>query len=241
MSEDEFQNRLAQVRERIATAAQRTARDPKEIRLVAVTKRVSAVRVAAACRAGIADFGENYVQEAREKIPATEHLLAPDAPRPEWHLIGHLQSNKAKYSVELFSLIQSVDNYQLTQEIAKQAAKREKIQSVLLEVNLARDPSRAGIAPEDTLTLAEKVIALPSLSLGGMMGMAPYSSDPEASRPFFQELRRLYEQLPEANRQILSMGMSGDFPIAIEEGATLVRIGAALFGERSVTIGQAEE
>ena len=229
---NDINRRIAAVRERIAAAAHRANRSPETITLCAVTKTVSAGRVAAAFRAGLRDFGENYVQEAREKIPAVEQALAADDEKPIWHLIGHLQSNKAKYSVDLFSHIQSVDNYSLAQEIAKQAAKKEKIQSILLEVNLARDPARAGILPEDALTLAEQVIALPALSLEGLMGMAPFFRESEAARPFFQELRRLYEKLPETNRRILSMGMSGDFEIAIEEGATLVRIGTALFGTR---------
>lgn len=234
--ENEIAGRLALLRERVAASAQRAGRNPEEIRLIGVTKTVGAERIAAAYRAGIREFGENYVQEAREKIPAVVTALSDaldgENDFPEWHFIGHLQSNKAKYAVELFSTIQTVDNWGLAEEIAKRAANKGQIQRILLEVNLARDPMRAGVLPEDAPLLAEKVAALPSVALAGLMGMAPFSADPEASRPSFRALRELYEGLPERNRQILSMGMSGDFEIAIEEGANRIRLGTALFGSR---------
>lgn len=220
---------VARVRARIADAARRSGRAPTSVRLVAVTKTVDAARVAEAIAAGVQDLGENYVQEARAKIPATAALTsAPIC----WHLIGHLQSNKAKYSVDLFSLIHSVDNYQLAQELGKHASKRGKILPVLVEVNLARDPERAGIPPSEALSLAEAVATTPGLALQGMMGMAPFGEQAEEARPYFAHLRGLFERLPETNRVILSMGMTGDFEVAIEEGATLVRIGTALFGQR---------
>jgi pyridoxal phosphate enzyme (YggS family) len=222
---------LASVQERLARAAERSRRRPEDVTLIAVTKTVEASRVREAMAAGLRDFGENYIQEARAKIPEVAEV--PDT--IFWHFIGHLQSNKAKYSVELFSLIHSVDNYQLAQEIDKHASKRGKTQAVLLEVNLSGDPERAGVAPEMLLPLVEKITALPGIYLRGLMGMAPLTGEAEGARPHFVRLRRLWESLPEENRQILSMGMSGDFEIAVEEGATHVRIGTALFGRRQQT------
>ena len=221
--------RVALVRGRIARAAARVGRSADTVRLVAVTKGVSAARVAEAAASGVTDFGENYVQEAREKIPEAAQYLGIDA---SWHLIGHLQSNKAKYAVTLFSLVHSVDNYQLAQELGRQASKRNEILNVLVEVNLAGDPGRAGERPEEALELSARVGAVAGLELKGLMGMAPYGERSEDARPHFQRLRALFDRLPEPNRQILSMGMSGDFEVAIEEGATLVRIGTALFGKR---------
>ena len=224
--------RIAAVRERIARAAARSGRTPDAVRLLAVTKTVDAARVVAAVRAGITDLGENYVQEARTKIPEVAALAGPE-PRLTWHLIGHLQRNKAKYCADLFSLIQSVNNYQLAQELGKHATKQGKTQPVLIEVNLVERPERTGVAPGDALALAEQVANVPNVALHGLMGMAPFSSDdPERGRPYFARLRALWEGLPAEHRHTLSMGMSGDFETAIEEGATLVRIGTALFGQR---------
>lgn len=217
---------VAAVRQRIADAAARAGRRAEDVRLVAVTKTVEPERIAEAVAAGLTEFGENYVQEARRKISVVSGLTQVPL---LWHLIGHLQSNKAKYSVELFSLIHSVHNYQLAQELGKQAEKRGKTQSVLIEVNLAEDPNRTGIAPGEAYALAEQVAAVPGLRLLGLMGMAPFGED---ARPFFARLRTLWEALPPANREALSMGMSGDFEAAIAEGATLVRIGTAIFGRR---------
>jgi len=231
--DDTIAERLAAVRGRIADAARRSGQSESNVRLVAVTKTVAPGRVAEAVAAGITDLGENYVQEARTKIPVVARLVGDgETGVPAWHLIGHLQSNKAKYSVTLFSLIQSVDNYQLAQELAKQAAKKGKTQAVLIEVNLAGVAERAGVLPGEALALAEQVARTPNLELRGLMGMAPFGEDPEQARPYFARLRGLFDQLPEVNRRTLSMGMSGDFEVAVEEGATLVRIGTALFGRR---------
>jgi hypothetical protein len=222
---------MALIRERMARAAERVGRTPEAVRLVGVTKTVDVERIAAAVRAGVTEFGENYVQEARSKIPTVNAALKP-GPSPVWHLIGHLQSNKAKHSVALFSLIHSVDNLSLAQEIGRQAAKIGKIQRVLIEVNLAGDEARAGVPLEATLQLADQVAQTPHLELRGLMGIAPYGPDAEAARPYFRSLYQMWERLPDAHRHELSMGMSGDFEVAIEEGATLVRIGTALFGSR---------
>ncbi|GAB4457269.1 MAG: YggS family pyridoxal phosphate-dependent enzyme [Armatimonadaceae bacterium] len=220
---------VVRVRERIAEAAQRSGRRAEEITLIAVTKTQPVERILEAIAAGVQDFGENYVQEARAKIPAVQEEVKEPA---HWHLIGGLQTNKAKYSVELFTLIHSVDSYQLAQELDKRAAKQGKIQSVLIQVNLSGAEQRSGILPEAMPELAEQIAGLPHLSLRGMMGVAPLTETAEAARPHFRTLYQLWETLPAPQRQVLSMGMSGDFEIAVEEGATHVRIGTALFGPR---------
>lgn len=225
---------LAGIRERIRQTEMRAGRQPGSVRLVAVSKRVAPERVAAAVRAGADRLGENYVQEAREKIPIVNAGVGATS-APEWHLIGHLQSNKAKYAVGLFSLIQSVDSIGLAREIDRQAEKRGLVQPILLEVDLARSPERAGLPPETVPKIANQIMeGFAHLELRGLMGMAPPVTDSEEARPYFRELRELQAALPERSREELSMGMSGDFEIAIEEGATLVRIGTALFGKRKV-------
>lgn len=222
---------VARVRERIAAAAARAGRDPAAVTLCAVTKTVPADRVLEAVAAGVQVLGENYVQEARIKVPEVGgRTQVPVA----WHLIGHLQSNKAKYSVSLFSCIHSVDNAGLVEEIGKQSVKIDKEQEVLIEVNLAGSEARAGVSPAELPGLVRKVQSTRGVRLRGLMGMAPYGQDPEGARPHFRTLRRLFEgELPEECRETLSMGMSGDFEVAVEEGATLVRIGTALFGARN--------
>ncbi len=227
--DDSLAVRLTAIRERIAAAARPSGRSADAVQLLAVTKTVEAARITEAIQAGVTDFGENYVQEARAKIPLVQLL---ESVQPRWHLIGHLQSNKAKYSVELFSLIHSVDNYQLAQELGKQAVKRAATQAVLIEVNLSGSEKRAGVPSSGALALAEQVAAVPGLALQGFMGMAPWGECAEEARRFFAGLRGLWERLPDQNRHILSMGMSGDFEVAVEEGATMVRIGTALFGRR---------
>jgi hypothetical protein len=217
---------VTRVRERIAAAASRVSRSPLDITLVAITKTVEPIRIQEAVHAGVLDLGENYYQEARDKIP----LLGPEI---RWHFTGHLQSNKAKYVAGAFALIHSLDSLSLAQEIGRRAAARNKVQSVLIEVKLDPSDTKRGIAPEETYALVEQAGGISGIRVCGLMGMAPYAVEPEESRPFFARLRRLYEQLPIENRQILSMGMSGDFEVAVEEGATHVRIGTAIFGLRS--------
>lgn len=226
---DTFAQRIDQVRERIARAAARAGKPTGSIQLVAVTKKVDPDRVAEAVAAGITDLGENYVQEARQKQALLDGQM-PSAVR--WHLIGHLQSNKAKYSVELFSLIHSVDSYQLAQELGKQASKKEKIQPVLVEVKLAKNASRAGVSPEAALEVVEQIAHVPGVAVHGLMGIPPMGERAEDAREYFAQLRALFERLPADQQKVLSMGMSGDYQVAIEEGATLVRLGTALFGRR---------
>jgi pyridoxal phosphate enzyme (YggS family) len=177
-------------------------------------------------QACVLDLGENYYPEARDKIP----LFGPEI---RWHFTGHLQSNKAKYVVGAFTLIHSLDSLPLAQEIGRRASARNRVQSVLIEVKLDPSDTKRGVALEETLALAEQVTGICGVRLCGLMGMAPYAVEPEEARSFFARLRRLFEELPVENRQILSMGMSGDFEVGVEEGATHVRIGTAIFGLRS--------
>jgi hypothetical protein len=222
---------LASIQERISKAALRADRDPAAIRLVAVSKTVSAESIQQAIAAGVTILGENYVQEARNKI-------ARIGKQVEWHFIGHLQSNKAKYAVELFSMVHSVDRLSLAEELDQEANKQGKIVPVLIQVNIAGEESKSGIDPQETLQLLERIAALQHLAVHGLMAMPPWFEDPEDARPYFNALRKLREEL--ANKKIhgvslqeLSMGMSGDFEVAIEEGATLVRVGTAIFGPRN--------
>jgi len=232
---------VARVRERIDRACQEAGRSADDVTLVAVTKTQTPARVADVIRAGVAVLGENYVQEAREKIPQVAALCQSEPGLADvklaWHLVGHLQSNKAKYSVRLFSLTESVYNLKLAQEIAGQALKQgQSDYAVLVEVNLSGDPARFGVAPDAALVgdLCAQIAETPGLALRGLMGIAPWGADSDDSlvRNSFSLLRRLWESLPEPNRRILSMGMSNDFEAAIAEGATEVRIGTALFGAR---------
>jgi pyridoxal phosphate enzyme (YggS family) len=224
---DDFPARLASIQSAIAAAARKAARDPAEIELLAVSKTQPAEAVQQAMRAGLTHFGENKVQEARAKIE--------ELGRGVWHLIGHLQSNKAKDAVRLFHSIDSVDRADLAQEIDRRADALGKTQNVLLQVNIAGESTKFGCAPEAARALAEAINALPHLSLRGLMIIAPFSSDPEKSRPHFAALRELRDKIQADTGlllPVLSMGMSGDFVIAIEEGSTCARIGTALFGER---------
>lgn len=225
MSTDIAHN-VAVVRERIARACERAGRKPEEITLIAVSKTVEIVRIEQAIAAGIEHFGENYYQEAREKIPC---IQAP----VRWHFIGHLQKNKVRGVVPLFEWIHTVDDEELAQEINRRAQAAGKRQRVLIEVNIAREPQKFGVSPQEALSLAERIAQLPFVQLEGLMGMAPLVENAEQARPYFAELRRLFGRLPETCRVHLSMGMTQDYEVAIEEGATMVRIGTAIFGPRA--------
>lgn len=230
MESMEIKDRLEQVKARIAKAAAACGRDPGRITLVAVSKTVSADRVAAAVRAGVTDLGENYIQEAREKIQAVAGKAVT------WHFIGHLQSNKAKYAVRLFDLIHSVDSTKLADALDKRAAAIGKVQKVLIQVNISKESSKSGIAPHDTPALARHVAGLQNLQLCGLMAVPAFFNAPEKVRPYFKALRdlrdTLNEKYPDLDLRELSMGMTGDFEAAVEEGATMVRIGTAIFGVR---------
>ncbi len=230
---------IRNILERIAVAARRAHRDPSTVRLVVVTKTVDRERIREAVNAGAMILGENRVQEAREKITD----LGPIA---SWHLIGHLQTNKVKYAVPLFYLIHSVDSLGLAQEIDRHAQKHGKVQDILIEVNISGEGSKTGVAADDANALVRSASQLKNIRVQGLMTMPPYSEDPEASRPYFRRLRELArdianEHIPNAVMKELSMGMSGDFEVAVEEGATLVRVGTAIFGERIPNRGAGKE
>ena len=213
---------LASVRQRIDVACRRAGRSIEDVTLVGVSKGVSAQSVAEACAAGLTDVGENRVQEAAAKIPGVEAL----AHRPTWHLIGHLQTNKAKTATRLFDILHSVDSLRLAQALSRRTNERLP---VLLEVNVAQDAAKFGFAPEEVTSALAAIAALPNLDVRGLMTIAPLTDDPETSRPFFRRLRELRDTLGLAD---LSMGMTGDFEVAIEEGATMIRVGRAIFGPR---------
>ena len=226
---------IAQIREKIVAAAYRAGRNPRDIELMAVTKTVSADRIREAYEAGIHLFGENRVQEFESKMLARDGL-----PGACFHMIGHLQTNKASRAVELFDVIESVDSFRLARKIDSTAEQLGEKLPVLIEVNIGGEAAKNGVTPnsaelEELLTNAH---SLPHLDFNGLMTVPPYNDDPELSRPHFRRLRELAEsirqrRLPAVSMNVLSMGMSHDFEIAIQEGATRVRIGTALFGERS--------
>jgi hypothetical protein len=225
------------VLDRADAAAARVGRHPAEVRLVAVTKAVPAERILEAIDAGLRVFGENYVQEATRKIAAVQAALPDRAGEVVWHFIGKLQRNKARLAVGAFEAIHSVDSLGLAREIDKRARAIGRTQSVFLEVNVAGEATKAGFTPEAVLAETQAIEALRNLRLLGLMAVPPAADDPEESRPHFRALRALHDEIRrrglagEAFRD-LSMGMSYDFEVAIEEGATWIRIGTAIFGER---------
>ncbi|AJE04075.1 YggS family pyridoxal phosphate-dependent enzyme [Geobacter pickeringii] len=221
---------LAIIREKIAAAARRAGRDPAEVRLVAVSKTKPAEAVDEAARAGQRLFGENYVQEFTAKAPAVREAV-------EWHFIGHLQSNKVKSLAGLVSMIHSVDRLSLAEEIDRQWGRLGAVCDILVQVNIAGEATKSGTSAAELVALVRAVAALPHLRVQGLMTMPPFFDDPEGARPYFRQLKRLAgivaaEGIPNVAMAELSMGMSGDFEAAVEEGATLVRVGTALFGER---------
>jgi pyridoxal phosphate enzyme (YggS family) len=230
-----LRERLEAINRRIAAACERAGRQTSEITLVAVSKTVSAPRIREAIEAGVHTLGESRVQEAAAKIPELKPLSAER--EVQWHLIGHLQSNKARRAVELFDAVHSVDDLKLAERLDHVAGESGKRLPIFIEVNLGGEESKTGAAPDEVLPLCEQVGKLPNLELKGLMTVPPFSDNPEDARPFFRHLRRLRDEARRAGVaggqfNDLSMGMSDDFEIAIEEGATFVRIGAALFGAR---------
>lgn len=223
---------LAAIQQRIRAACDRVDREPNSLTLLAVTKTHPPEVVKAAVEAGLSCFGENKVQEARAKIP-----LCPG--RARWHFIGHLQSNKCRDAVELFAMIESVDSLALARELNKRAEQAAKTMPVLLEVNVAGEASKFGYQPSKLLADLKELNQLPRLEIHGLMAVPPWSPSPESSRPHFQRLRELKARAESelgAPLPHLSMGMSGDFEVAIEEGATIIRLGTALFGERHSSV-----
>ena len=224
--------RYLRITERIRNAVHRSGRNLDSVRLVAVSKTVPTERVKSAIDAGVRILGENYVQEAREKCMtlSTEPV--------SWHFIGHLQTNKAKYAVQLFDLIHSVDSLKLARAIDNQCRKIAKVQNILIQVNIGAEPTKSGVITDDLFRLVEGISQFEHLSIKGLMTMPPFFYEPEKARPFFSALREMRDDINKAAipgivLDELSMGMTGDFEVAIEEGATLVRVGTAIFGERN--------
>jgi PLP dependent protein len=218
---------LLGVMERIEKAARKVGRDPNEIKLVAVSKTVEAARIKEAIEAGVSILGENYVQEAQKKIEEVGRLVS-------WHFIGHLQSNKVKYAIRLFDMIHSLDSIPLAEELNRRAEQADRVIRVMIEVNLSREATKFGTDEEVVVNLAKRIQNLKHLFLEGLMTMPPYFDSPEMSRPYYIALRALKERMVKEGVPMkeLSMGMSNDFEIAIEEGATYVRVGTAIFGPR---------
>ncbi len=221
---------LAAINERMAQAARAAGRDPAEVALLAVSKTKPAEAVNQALAVGQCLFGENYVQEAAQKIPQVNEGAL-------WHFIGHLQSNKAKKAAGLFDVIQTVDRAKLAKALSRHCSEQGKTLTILLQVSLAGETQKSGCPPEQAPELARLCAGLPGLRLAGLMTMPPFFDQPEKVRPYFAQLRRLAAKLapdlPAGSMAQLSMGMSGDFEAAIAEGATLVRVGSAVFGPRS--------
>ncbi len=229
-----IKDNIAAVRERIDAAAKRAGRDPEEIKLIAVSKTMPVEMLKEAYEAGQRDFGENRVQEL---VPKMEELPADI----RWHLIGQLQKNKVKYISGKTELIHSVDSIGLAQFIDKEAKKRGVVSDILLEVNIAGEKSKSGFNPEEVLDAAEQISALDGVRIRGLMTVAPLVENAEDNRIYFRNLKHLYIDMQNKNMDnsmvdTLSMGMSGDFEVAVEEGATMVRVGTAIFGKRSYEI-----
>jgi pyridoxal phosphate enzyme (YggS family) len=225
-------DRVAAVRERIARAAERAARAPEGVTLVAVSKTFPAEAVRAAFDAGVRHFGENRVQEAAPKIAALQVLRGEGL---RWHLVGHLQSNKARKAATLFDVIQSVDSAELARRLDRAVSETERPVRALVQVDLAGEATKFGLPEAEAPEVLEEMHALGGLRVEGLMVMPPYLEDPEAVRPYFRRLRALRDRLAAAGLlegTDLSMGMSHDFETAVEEGATIVRVGTAIFGER---------
>jgi pyridoxal phosphate enzyme (YggS family) len=220
-------DRLGRILERIDQAARGAGRDPKDITLVAVTKTISLDKVLPFIRAGIHHIGENRVQEALSKWSVANDS---GSEKPKFHLIGHLQSNKAKKAVEFFDVIQSLDRLDLADDLNRHAHELGKAASCLVEVKISSEQTKSGVDPEKLADFLGQLKSRTSLAIKGLMGIAPFDVNTQTARPAFHKLRQLFEK---AKLEVLSMGMSNDFEIAIEEGATMVRIGTALFGPRA--------
>jgi hypothetical protein len=229
---EDIKKNLAVIRNRIAEAATRAGRNPQEIKLIAVSKKMSREKIQAAADCGQIYFGENYLQEAKEKIV---HL----PPALSWHFIGHLQVNKAKTVAELFQMVETVDSLKLATVLDRHAARLGRTLAILVEVKIGGEQQKSGVLPHEAAELLGTLERLRNLRIDGLMAMPPFSADPEETRPYFRKLRRLSQELAQKKllgrqgRFELSMGMSNDFEVAIEEGATIVRVGSAIFGART--------
>ena len=225
---------IQSVEERIRAACARAGRSRDEVTLICVTKTMPVEDLRQACDAGQRSFGENRVQEINDKFPQ----LPSDI---QWHMIGHLQRNKVKYLMDKAVMIHSVDSAALAQTISKEAVKAGRVMDILLEVNAAEEESKFGLTCADVLPLVREIAPLPGIHICGLMTVAPFTDDPETNRVFFRKLRDLSvdigrESIDNVSMHILSMGMTGDFEVAIEEGATHIRVGTAIFGKRNYNI-----
>ena len=221
---------IERVRAAITRAALRVGRQVSDVRLMAVTKTVDDDRIMAAIDAGVDIIGESYVQEAKRKIEKMGRTL-------EWHMIGYLQSNKAKYAVKLFDMIHSIDRMDLAVELNRRAGAQDMAMKVLIEINTSGEKTKSGVPYGEALQLIKDISSLDNISIQGLMTMAPWFDNPEDARPYFKALKELRDRIVDANipravMRELSMGMSGDYEVAIEEGATIVRVGRSIFGER---------
>lgn len=224
------------VRENILKACEKAGRDPESVKLIAVSKTKPAEDIEEIYSLGQRDFGENKVQELSQKI----EILPDDI---KWHLIGHLQHNKVKYIIGKTELIHSVDSERLALTVSKEAVKHNVTADVLIEVNVAGEESKFGVTTDETIELIEKISKLPGIHICGLMTIAPFVADPEENRPVFRKLRELSvdiadKKIDNVTMSVLSMGMTNDYIVAIEEGATLVRVGTAIFGERQYNKGE---
>ncbi|ADL12410.1 YggS family pyridoxal phosphate-dependent enzyme [Acetohalobium arabaticum] len=228
----EIKDNLKQVQKRIAAAAKRAGRDSDEIKLVAVTKTRGIEEIKEVIEADVVDLGESRVQELRDKYDNISQKI-------NWHMIGHLQRNKVKYimRMERCNLIHSMDSMRLAKKINKRAGMADRVMNVLVQINVAGDENKFGLEPEETIDYLRKVAEFENLQVKGLMTMVPYVDDTEQVRPYFRELKELFEEvkraeIPNIEMQELSMGITNDFEVAIEEGATIVRVGSAIFGPR---------
>lgn len=217
---------LRSVEDRIEAAARKSGRRREDVTLVTVTKTRSIDEIREAIACGATDIGENYVQEAEDKF-------AEIGSAARWHMIGHLQRNKARHVVEFFSLIHGVDSVELAREIGRRAEAIGKRVDVLVEVGISGEATKFGVDPAATLELVSNIAQVSGIKVCGLMGMAPFMENPLDTRPFFSTLKELWDKLPDEQRLYLSMGMTSDFEVAIEEGANMVRIGTAIFGPRA--------
>jgi pyridoxal phosphate enzyme (YggS family) len=233
MKEKGLCENIKNIYRRISHAAMRVERDPCDVKLIAVTKTVDAEKIKEAIDWGLRIFGESRVQEAKEKISNFKFQISNS--RIEWHLIGHLQKNKAKSAVQLFDLIHSIDSIGLAEELSTHSEKSGKIQRVLIQVKLSEEETKHGVGKEGVMNLIDAVMKMKNLKLEGLMTMPPYFDNPEMARPYFRGLRELRDNANRLGYKLpeLSMGMTNDFEIAVEEGATMVRIGTGIFSHDS--------
>ena len=229
-----IQENIKLVEENIKKACEKVGRDVNEVTLIAVSKTKPYTAIEEALPTGVKDYGENKVQELCDKY----EILPKDI---KWHMIGHLQRNKVKYLVGKASLIHSVDSIRLAEQIEKEYAKADEIANILIEVNMAQEESKFGITSEETEQLVREIAKFPHIRIKGLMTIAPYTDNPESNRVYFRNIKKLSFDIENKNidnvsMSVLSMGMTGDYQVAVEEGATLVRVGTGIFGERNYNI-----